>query len=49
MKSKSPILSFELIDGPKLVEMFEKKELGVIPKTIFDPDMKFFERYREMK
>ena len=42
-------IKLELIDGPKLVEMFEKKELGVIPKTIFDPDMKFFERYREMK
>ncbi|GAB2492883.1 restriction endonuclease [Algoriphagus taiwanensis] len=42
-------IKLELIDGTKLVEMFEKKELGVIPKTIYDPDMKFFERYRDMK
>ncbi|PZV76798.1 restriction system protein [Algoriphagus aquaeductus] len=42
-------IKLELIDGAKLVEMFERKELGVIPKTIYDPDMKFFERYREMK
>ena len=39
----------ELVDGERLVEMFEKVELGVIPKTIFEPDMKFFEQYRDMK
>lgn len=39
----------ELIDGEKLVEMFEKVELGVTPKTIYEPNMKFFEQYREMK
>jgi len=39
----------ELIDGEKLVEMFENVELGVIPKTIFEPNMSFFEQFRDMK
>ncbi|MDR2653381.1 MAG: Mrr restriction system protein [Prevotellaceae bacterium] len=42
-------IKLELIDGDKLVEMFENIELGVIPKTIFEPDMKFFEQYINMK
>jgi restriction system protein len=42
-------IKLELIDGEKLVEMFEKVELGVIPKTIYEPNMSFFEQYREMK
>lgn len=37
----------ELIDGDKLVEMFEKVELGVIPKTVYEPDLTFFDKYRE--
>ncbi len=42
-------IKLELVDGEKLVEMFEKVGLGVTPKTIFEPDMKFFEQYRGMK
>ena len=42
-------IKLELIDGEKLVEMFEKVELGVEPKTIFEPNMSFFEKYRNMK
>ncbi len=42
-------IKLELVDGDKLVEMFENVELGVIQKTIFEPDMKFFEQYRDMK
>ena len=42
-------VKLELIDGEKLVEMFENVELGVKPKTIYEPDMKFFEPYRDMK
>jgi len=37
----------ELIDGDKLVEMFEKVELGVVPKTVYEPDLTFFEKYRD--
>jgi restriction system protein len=40
-------IKLELIDGDKLVEMFEKVELGVVPKTIYEPNMTFFEQYRE--
>jgi restriction system protein len=40
-------VKLELIDGDKLVEMFEKVELGVTPKTIYEPDLTFFEQYRE--
>jgi restriction system protein len=42
-------IKLELIDGKKLVSMFEKVELGVNPKTIFEPDMTFFEQFREKK
>lgn len=36
----------ELVDGEKLVEMFEKLELGVIPKTIYQVDEEFFKEYK---
>ena len=42
-------IKLELIDGDKLIEMFEKVELGVTPKTIYEPNMTFFEQYREKK
>jgi restriction system protein len=42
-------IKLELIDGDKLVEMFEKVELGVFPKTIYEPDLTFFEQYRIKK
>ncbi len=35
----------ELVDGMKLVEMFEKLELGLVPRTTFDLDEKFFEEF----
>jgi len=35
----------ELIDGEKLVEMFEKAEFGVNLRTVYDPDMAFFAQY----
>ena len=40
-------IKLELIDGDRLVEMFEEVELGVKPKTIYEPDLTFFEQYRE--
>lgn len=39
-------IKLELIDGDKLVEMFEKAELGVVSRTIYEPNMTFFEPYR---
>ena len=37
----------ELVDGDTLVEMFERLELGLIPKRDFDVDEKFFEEYKK--
>jgi restriction system protein len=42
-------IKLELIDGEKLVRMFEEVELGVKPKTVYEPDMTFFEQYREKR
>lgn len=35
----------ELVDGEKLFEMFKKYELGLMPRTVFDIDHKFFEQF----
>jgi len=35
----------ELVDGEKLVKMFEKVELGVKPKTVYEVDINFFEPF----
>ena len=37
----------ELVDGDKLVEMFEKLELGLTPRTTFDVDEKFFDEFNK--
>lgn len=36
----------ELVDGDTLVQMFERLELGVKPKTVYEVDETFFEEYR---
>jgi len=36
----------ELVDGQKLVEMFESLELGLTPKKTYEVDDKFFEEFR---
>lgn len=35
----------ELVDGNKLVLMFEKVELGLKPKTIYEIDLKYFSKF----
>lgn len=37
----------ELIDGDLLVKMFENVQLGVIAKTIYEPNIEFFKQYLE--
>lgn len=37
----------ELVDGDILVDMFEKLELGLIPRRDYDIDEKFFEEYKK--
>lgn len=36
----------ELVDGDLLVEMFERLELGLIPKQTYDIDERFFDDYK---
>lgn len=35
----------ELVDGEQLINLFEKNELGVKPKTIYEIDKEFFKEY----
>jgi len=35
----------ELVDAEKLVAMFETLELGLVPRTVYDVDRKFFEEF----
>jgi restriction system protein len=37
----------ELVDGEKLVSMFESVSLGVKPRTVYEVDRTFFEQFRE--
>lgn len=38
--------TIELIDGEKLVSLFEKYELGLKPKTIYDVIPDYFDKYK---
>ncbi len=37
----------ELVEGDKLVELFESLELGLKPRTTYDVDATFFDEYRK--
>jgi len=37
----------ELVDGEMLVRLFERLELGVRPRTVYEVDDAFFDEYRE--
>ena len=37
----------ELVDGTKLVEMFEKVELGLEPKTVYQVDLNYFKKFMD--
>lgn len=43
------LTQIELIDGERLVELFEELELGVKPITKYEIDYKFFEEYYNIK
>ena len=40
------VIPIELVDGEKLVKIFEDLELGVKPKTIYEVDHAFFEPFK---
>jgi restriction system protein len=37
----------ELVDGERLVQMFEDLELGLVARTTYDIDEKFFEDFKK--
>lgn len=37
----------ELVDGELLIDMFERLELGLAPRTTYDVDEKFFEDFKK--
>lgn len=37
----------ELVDGDKLVEMFQRVELGLIKRTVYDVDPSYFEKFKD--
>ncbi|RPH90635.1 MAG: restriction endonuclease, partial [Calditrichaeota bacterium] len=37
----------ELVDGSKLVDMFEKVELGLQPKVVYEVDMNYFKKFMD--
>ena len=44
--SRDGVPQIELVDGEKLIDMFEKLELGLVPRSTFDIDYDFFETFR---
>jgi len=47
--NRDGVIPIELIDGEKLVKLFEQVELGLKPKTVYEIDYGFFEEYKKMK
>lgn len=39
--------AIELVDGDSLVDMFERLEIGLIPKQTYDIDERFFDEYQK--
>lgn len=37
----------ELVDRNKLVHMFEKVQLGLKPKTVYEIDLNYFEKFKD--
>lgn len=44
---KAGAVPIELVDGQRLVELFEDKQLGVQPKQIFEIEHAFFDQFRD--
>ena len=39
-------IPIELVDGQRLIEMFEKLELGLKPRAAYEVDQAFFEEFK---
>jgi restriction system protein len=40
------VLPIELVDGERLVELFQNKQLGLRQKRVFEIDHSFFDQFR---
>ena len=45
--TRDGVQPIELVDGDKLVAMFEQLELGMNPRTVYEVDVAFFEPFKE--
>ncbi len=45
--ARDGVQPIELVDGDKLVEMFEQLDLGMNPRTVYEVDEGFFEPYKD--
>lgn len=45
--TRDGVQPIELVDGDKLVEMFEQLELGMKPRTVYEVDDEFFEPFKD--
>lgn len=45
--TRDGVQPIELVDGEKLVSMFEQLELGMKPQTVYEVDEAFFESFKE--
>lgn len=44
--TRDGVVPIELIDGEQLVELFQDKQIGVKPKTVYEIDHAFFDEFR---
>jgi len=44
--NREGVIPIELVDGERLVELFESKQLGLRRKEVFEVDYSFFEQFR---
>jgi restriction system protein len=44
--NREGVLQIELVDGDRLVELFESKQLGLRRKEVFEVDYSFFEQFK---
>ncbi len=47
--ARDGVVPIELVDGERLVELFEEAKLGVRPKKVFEIDHAFFDQFRQTK
>jgi restriction system protein len=44
--NREGVLQIELVDGDRLVELFESKQLGLRRKEVFEVDYSFFDQFK---